>query len=43
MKMSASEKYEMMLMYQHTYNWSTRRRGERKGKKKYLKKYLKTN
>ena len=36
--MNASEKYETTLIYQHTHNWSTRRRGERKEKKKYLTK-----
>lgn len=41
--MSASEKYEMMLMYQHTYNWSTTEEEREKGKKKYLKKCLKTS
>lgn len=31
--MTASEKYEMMLMYQHTYNWSTRERREKREEK----------
>lgn len=33
MKISASEKYEMMLIYQHTYNWSTRGEEREKGRK----------